>query len=94
MHIWCMRFEARHERLKRLASVIGNFTNIPWTLANLQVQQYNKLTCSKNVQSFIEKPKHVESSQLVPNAFKDVGFLAVLQILSLNIYRYYHYRYH
>jgi len=24
-----MRFEAKHERRKRLASVIGNFTNIP-----------------------------------------------------------------
>ncbi len=31
---WCMRYEAKHEGFKRLASIIGNFVNIGWTLAN------------------------------------------------------------
>ena len=29
-----MWFEAKHEHLKQLAAITGNFTNIPWTLAD------------------------------------------------------------
>ena len=28
-----MRYEAKHNHLKKLAQNIGNFINIPWTLA-------------------------------------------------------------
>ena len=30
---WCMRFEAKHRYFKQLATAIGNYTNLPWTLA-------------------------------------------------------------
>lgn len=54
---WCMRFEAKHERLKRLASILGNFTNVPWTLTNRhQQRQCYEMACSKYGQPFIEKP--------------------------------------
>ncbi|KAK3731628.1 hypothetical protein QZH41_015892 [Actinostola sp. cb2023] len=30
---WCMRFEAKHRHFKQLASALGNYTNLSWTLA-------------------------------------------------------------
>ena len=30
---WAMRYEARHCYFKKLSSNIGNFINLPWTLA-------------------------------------------------------------
>ena len=30
---WTMRYEAKHNHLKKLAQNIGNFINISWTLA-------------------------------------------------------------
>ena len=33
VHFWCMRYEAKHCHFKRMASIIGNFTNLPYTLA-------------------------------------------------------------
>lgn len=32
-HLWCLRFEAKHQHFKRVAKVVGNFTNIAKTLA-------------------------------------------------------------
>ena len=42
---WTMRFEARHSYFKRLASQIGNFINIPYTLSTRyqQLQCYHRL---------------------------------------------------
>ena len=31
--VWCMRFEAKHSYFKHIARVIGNFKNIPKTMA-------------------------------------------------------------
>ena len=31
--LWCMRFEAKHQRLKKLSDVVCNFRNITKTLA-------------------------------------------------------------
>ena len=31
---WTMRYEAKHSHLKKLAQNLGNFINIPWTLAS------------------------------------------------------------
>ena len=31
---WTMRYEAKHNHLKKLAQNIGNFINVAWTLAN------------------------------------------------------------
>lgn len=36
---WCMRYEAKHSYFKHLARVLGNFKNIPKTLADRH-QQY------------------------------------------------------
>ena len=33
VRLWTMRFEARHSYFKRLASQLGNFINISYTLA-------------------------------------------------------------
>lgn len=30
---WCMRFEAKHRYFKTLAAGLGNFKNLPFTLA-------------------------------------------------------------
>jgi hypothetical protein len=30
---WCMRFVAKHRYFKQLATAIGNYANLPWTLA-------------------------------------------------------------
>lgn len=40
-----MRFEARHSYFKRLASQLGNFINIPYTLSTRyqQLQCYHRL---------------------------------------------------
>jgi len=57
---WCMRFEAKHERLKKLAMGIGNFTNVPWTLATRhQLRQCYDISCNKEGNPFIEKPIEV-----------------------------------
>ena len=57
---WCMRFEAKHERLKKLAACLGNFINIPWTLASRhQHLQCYELTCKKYGQPMIEKPVEI-----------------------------------
>ena len=39
MHVWCMRYKSKHSYFKHLARVIGNFKNIPKTLA-LRHQRY------------------------------------------------------
>ena len=33
-HLWCMRFEEKHQYFKRLLSVVCNFQNIAYTLAH------------------------------------------------------------
>ena len=30
---WTMRYEAKHSYFKKLAQNVGNFINVPWTLA-------------------------------------------------------------
>ena len=55
-----MRFEAKHGRLKKLASCIGNFTNIAWSLADRhQLRQCYEMGATKYGESFIEKPIEV-----------------------------------
>lgn len=38
---WCMRYEAKHSYFKRLSHSIGNFINLPWTLA----MRHQQLQC-------------------------------------------------
>ena len=36
---WYMRYEAKHSFFKKMASIIGNYTNLPYTLAKRHQQQ-------------------------------------------------------
>ncbi|XP_048584094.1 uncharacterized protein LOC5507829 isoform X2 [Nematostella vectensis] len=57
---WTMRFEAKHERLKRLDGSLGNFTNIPWTLSlRHQLRQCYELSGSRHGHPPIEKSLEV-----------------------------------
>lgn len=42
---WTMRFEAKHSYFKKLAQNIGNFINLPFTLA----LRHQKLQCYYNM---------------------------------------------
>ena len=33
VRFWTMRYEAKHSYFKKLAQNVGNFINVPWTLA-------------------------------------------------------------
>ncbi|XP_028407455.1 uncharacterized protein LOC114530067 [Dendronephthya gigantea] len=54
---WCMRYEAKHHYFKKLSTIIGNFTNLPYTLAMRHQQWISyKLNSSGNYESsFLEK---------------------------------------
>ena len=40
---WCMRYEAKHRYFKQLASILGNFTNVAYSLA----VRHQRLQCLK-----------------------------------------------
>lgn len=44
---WTMRFEARHKYFKQLASKLGNFINITYTLAS----RHQQLQCYQHINS-------------------------------------------
>lgn len=46
---WCMRYEAKHSYFKRLASYMGNFTNVAFTLADRHQTHNCFLTNSSTV---------------------------------------------
>ena len=52
-----MRFEAKHSYFKKLAKVIGNFTNVAQTLSyrHQHWMCYKLLTSNANLGTFIEK---------------------------------------
>ena len=58
---WCMRYEAKHRYFKQLAGVLGNFTNVAYSLAarhqRLQCLKVNSLEnfCSE----FLQKPVQI-----------------------------------
>lgn len=58
---WTMRFEAKHSYFKQLAHSLGNFINLPYSLASRH-QQYqcylNTVTC--------DRPSSVESLEVGP----------------------------
>ena len=60
---WCMRFEAKHRYFKRLATYIGNYKNVAYTLATRhQGQQCYLMNVSEKndtLTSFIERPTAV-----------------------------------
>ena len=54
---WCMRYEAKHHYFKHLAVVIGNFINLPFSLAKRHQESvaYRLKSTEGNLSSFIEK---------------------------------------
>lgn len=52
-----MRFEAKHREFKRLAAHLGNFTNLPYTLAKRHQEGlcYRLQTAEGSLTSFITK---------------------------------------
>lgn len=55
---WCMRYEAKHRYFKQLAGILGNFTNVAYSLAaRHQRLQCLKVNSSGNFCSeFLQKP--------------------------------------
>ena len=54
---WCMRFEAKHHEFKRLAAHLGNYTNLPYSLAKRHQEGfcYRLQTTEGSLSSFIVK---------------------------------------
>ena len=54
---WCMRYYAKHHYFKRLATTIGNFINIPYTLAKRHQEGlcHRLQSCQGEMRSLIEK---------------------------------------
>ena len=44
---WCMRYEAKHRYIKRLAAFIGNFTNLPFSMAERMLLHEHLSLCEK-----------------------------------------------
>ena len=70
---WTMRFEAKHSYFKQLARSLGNFINLPYSLASRH-QQYQ---CYLNVDSH-SFTNSVDSIQVGPGTFH-----IVLQVNTL-----------
>ena len=46
---WCMRYEAKHKYFKKIAQTLGNFINVPKTVATRHQRfMCYKMTCSTN----------------------------------------------
>ena len=52
---WCMRYEAKHRYFKQLAGILGNFTNVAFSLA----VRHQRLQCLK-----LDSPGHFNSEFL------------------------------
>ena len=70
-NFWCMRFEAKHQNLKRLASLVRNFRNIDKTLASrqqfLQCYFFNEIHPAQNL---ITSTVHAYESNLLSEELK------------------------
>lgn len=84
---WCMRYEAKHSYFKQLSQSIGNYINLPWTLACRHQQwQCHSFFMSKQMkESFlkfkVEIPLKANDFKCL-HAFKCQGQLA--EILSIS----------
>ena len=58
---WCMRYEAKHRYFKQISGVLGNFTNVVYSLATRhQRLQCLKVNSSGNFCSeFLQKPVQI-----------------------------------
>jgi hypothetical protein len=66
-----MRYEAKHRYFKQLAGVMGNFTNVAYTLA----ERYQRLQCLKvsptgnNNEEFLCKPVEIGNYHYITSGF-------------------------
>lgn len=53
VNYWCMRYEAKHSFFKKLSSIIGNYINLPLTMA----KRHQHLQCYRMVcpEKFLHK---------------------------------------
>ncbi|XP_046848514.1 uncharacterized protein LOC124442044 isoform X2 [Xenia sp. Carnegie-2017] len=58
---WCMRYEAKHSYFKRLASYLGNFTNVALSLA----ERHQTRSCYLRNQPIAKKPKIDSAKEIV-----------------------------
>ncbi|XP_048583720.1 uncharacterized protein LOC5498446 isoform X2 [Nematostella vectensis] len=59
VHSWCMRYEAKHHYFKRTAILLGNWINLPFSLAKRHQEGlcYRLQTAGGGLSTFIEKGK-------------------------------------
>ncbi|EDO28047.1 predicted protein [Nematostella vectensis] len=57
VHSWCMRYEAKHHYFKRTAILLGNWINLPFSLAKRHQEGlcYRLQTAGGGLSTFIEK---------------------------------------
>ena len=72
---WCMRYEAKHHYFKHLAIVVGNFINLPFTLAkrHQEAVAYRLKSAEGNLSSFIHK-----GVEIGPGKAQSVKLLSVV----------------
>ncbi|XP_046848487.1 DNA polymerase zeta catalytic subunit-like isoform X2 [Xenia sp. Carnegie-2017] len=58
---WCMRYEAKHSYFKRLASYLGDFTNVALSLA----ERHQTRSCYLGNQPIAKKPKIDSAKEIV-----------------------------
>ena len=66
-----MRFEAKHHKFKRFAANLGNFTNLPYTIAKRHQEGicYRLQTSEGNLSTFIKKGTDQPQSGLTSCTF-------------------------
>ena len=75
---WCMRYEAKHSYFKQLSRSIGNYINLPWTLAN----RHQLLMCK----NFSESPRYYLRFPItLPNKKSFVTISNVLCCIQVSI---------
>ena len=75
-HLWCMRFESKHNYFKRLCHIISNFKNITFTLSKRhqmrQCAELNSYDCLRNNED--EKNGIIISTLYFPKSVQDELF--------------------
>lgn len=63
VNYWCMRYEAKHSLFKKLSSIIGNYINLPLTLAkrHQHLQCYRMICPAKFLQKDLQLGKGMDA---------------------------------
>lgn len=70
-----MRFEAKHHEFKRLAAHLGNYTNLPYSLAKRHQEGvcYSLQTSEGSLSSFIKKGIETGPGNIYENNFSSIN---------------------